>query len=104
MTMAQAEGATSARSHDHPSDNALLRGRPNFLVSAGEGGFLNPVGVLRVLGVLHDRIAGSRNHRLAPGRREGELAVLFGHHHEAHIRTARPIWTPAVFACGSGRP
>jgi hypothetical protein len=56
------------------------------------------------LGVLHDRVTGTRGHLLAPGRHEGELAVFLGHHDEAHIRAARPIGAPAVLARGSGGP
>ena len=60
-----------------------LRGRPDFLIGSSEGGFLNSVGVLWVFDVLDDRVAGTRDHRLAPRRRERELTVLFGHYDKA---------------------
>ena len=77
------------------AENLLLRFTNNF-VGARESSFGDPIGILWIVKVLHNQIAGPSDHSFAPRRNEIERSILFSNHHKAHLYAARSIRRPAV--------
>ena len=79
------------------------RGLQHF-VGAGECNGRDAVGVRRIVRVLHDGVARTGGHRLAPGCHEGERALLGSEGQIAHLHTTRPVVLPAMASASPSGP